>query len=456
MAEATGPHIPISLETEIHGNVAKQFDDPELSDVTLKVGKQSYHAHRFVISAQSIVFRKMLQSGEWKESNQKVIDLEESPECQAVFGDFLRLLYSGKVVLTCDNVCGIHMLADKYDVPALKEETVTAMKAILLGTHGHALQSSIGWLRYIEQFVPEILPICYEALRKNFNGLHIDIELINNLESRDITAILTSSDIVVYNEWWIFLFVSRWASLKFRNLSEKKAVDELTPILELVRFYNIYATRLQAVEDSDLCKAIGKSFINDFLFPAYKIHSQIQCIALDRSETLSGNIISPGQCPYDCGDDYPHLNPRLYVIEPYGKGDHLNPQSNKVTKFNPVDLADVRKYAKLRLALACLDVGHWKSTQENEIITLTPSSSHVGRQYTVAITVMTVFGNKFVKYLYTMKRTGTIKNNTSILRSTKPIQIHLPARPRGESDTETSTNDDGEKLWIGVTVHLHK
>ena len=464
MAGASGP---ICGESELHGNIAKQFNNQELSDITLKVGEKSYYAHRFVLASHSTVFKIMLMNGQWKESDQQIIKLKEKPECEAVFEQFLKFLYSGKVSPTDRNLCGIHMLADKYDVPVLKAEAETAMKAFLSGTDGNALQSSIVWLRYIEQFVPEILPMCYEAIRTNFEELCYNDELINKLNSRDIMAILTSSDIVVSNEMSIFEFVSNWARWKFSKISPQRAVDALKPILELVRFYNIDAENLQVVEDSDLCKAIGKSFINDFLFPAYKMHSQMQRVGLNRSKNPSeNNSPGPGECPYDCGDDCLHLNPRLYIFEPYGKQFHFKRNRSKNKEIIPVDLEDIRKYSKLQLCLGdeCNPNDSWNfgmkkhvesaPTHENEIFTLTPSSSHAGRQYTVVIMAVIISATRFVEqYLYTMKRTGTVDENNTNRPIT--IQIESPARPTGTWTRPTETND-GEKLLIGVTVHLHK
>ena len=55
--EETGYVTSLSRKPEMMGNIAAQYNNPEISDVTLKVGEQSYHVHRFVLASQSSVFR---------------------------------------------------------------------------------------------------------------------------------------------------------------------------------------------------------------------------------------------------------------------------------------------------------------------------------------------------------------------------------------------------------------
>jgi len=47
--------------------------------------------------------------------------LTEEPQCQAVFGQFLRFQYCNHVVLNSENALPILILADKYNVTCLKK-----------------------------------------------------------------------------------------------------------------------------------------------------------------------------------------------------------------------------------------------------------------------------------------------------------------------------------------------
>jgi len=61
----------------------------------------------------------MLHGSKWSESNEKRITLGETPECAAVFEDFLKYLYTGKIHLNFATVVPIVSLADKYNVKDL-------------------------------------------------------------------------------------------------------------------------------------------------------------------------------------------------------------------------------------------------------------------------------------------------------------------------------------------------
>lgn len=58
----------------------------------------------------------MLSNPKWTESQESRIELQESSECEKVFGNFLEYLYTGKIFITHTNVMPILTLADKYMV----------------------------------------------------------------------------------------------------------------------------------------------------------------------------------------------------------------------------------------------------------------------------------------------------------------------------------------------------
>ncbi|XP_072037378.1 uncharacterized protein [Amphiura filiformis] len=122
MAQKASGQEFIEHKTNIIANIGEHFNNADISDVTLTVGEQVFPAHKFVLATQSKVFLIMLMGKNWKESEEKKITLRESPEGKAAFSDFLKFLYTGTLTLTIDNVCGIHTLADRYDVPALKDD----------------------------------------------------------------------------------------------------------------------------------------------------------------------------------------------------------------------------------------------------------------------------------------------------------------------------------------------
>ena len=91
----------------------------------------------------------MLTGDNWIESKEKIVELDEQEDCVDVFSHFLKYLYTGKVILDYDNVCLLHMLADKYDIAALKEVCLEFMHNVLDGVHGDALKAAMKWLHSV-------------------------------------------------------------------------------------------------------------------------------------------------------------------------------------------------------------------------------------------------------------------------------------------------------------------
>ena len=149
---------------------------------------------------------------------------------------------------------------------------------------------------------------------------------------------------------------------KGKNLSKQKATKELKPILEMIRFHNIDADGLQMVEKSYICTLIGESkFLKDYVYPAYKVHSQMVCIASPGRVQRSSNGNSEGECPCVAGDDCPHRSPRLYTAKPYGKEfrKKLSVLKSSPNSIGVIDRTNVKQCAKLQLGLEDCSMGTW-------------------------------------------------------------------------------------------------
>ncbi|XP_072036694.1 BTB/POZ domain-containing protein 17-like [Amphiura filiformis] len=259
----------IEHKTNIVSNIGEHFNNADISDVTLKIGEQVFPAHRFVLATQSKVFFTMLMGENWKESEEKKITLQESPEGEAAFSDFLKFLYTGTLTLTIDNVCGIHTLADKYDIPALKDDCVGFIKDVLTGIHGDTLKAVFQWLQYVESFLPDLLPLCYSAIRTNFAGIVYTVEYSNmfqKLAHNQVRNILSvpevQEELVLINE--IGLTNLLW---------DIDAEDLRNRMLPFVRLYNIDVDHLQSYKTKHT--EISEKYYSE----AYQIHAERSNIA---------------------------------------------------------------------------------------------------------------------------------------------------------------------------------
>jgi hypothetical protein len=64
----------------------------------------------------------MLTSPTWPEAYTDKIYLEEEPQCNLVFEDFLQYLYTGKIHLSHTHVLPVLILADKYNIGDLSAD----------------------------------------------------------------------------------------------------------------------------------------------------------------------------------------------------------------------------------------------------------------------------------------------------------------------------------------------
>ena len=99
------------------------------SDLILVVGDQTY-VHKFVLITQSEVFSTMLMD---RQPAGRRIQLNESPECEQVFSEFLKYFYTHPANFPlCDtNIFAVHMLAEKYAMKWLKMDAEKVMQEIL-------------------------------------------------------------------------------------------------------------------------------------------------------------------------------------------------------------------------------------------------------------------------------------------------------------------------------------
>ena len=95
----------------------------EMSDVQIKCGNQTFDAHKFILSARSPVFSRMLQS-EMKEKGSGLVDLgDASPN---MVSELLKFIYTGSCCVN-DNepdpqiVFYLLQAADKYELENLKD-----------------------------------------------------------------------------------------------------------------------------------------------------------------------------------------------------------------------------------------------------------------------------------------------------------------------------------------------
>lgn len=121
----TETHKPtLNKSREILAENLKKFClSKEMSDVQIKSGDQTFDAHKFMLSAMSPVFSRMLQS-EMKEKRSGLVDLgDTNPK---VVTELLKFIYTGSCCIHDKKpdpqiVCELLQVADKYELEHLKD-----------------------------------------------------------------------------------------------------------------------------------------------------------------------------------------------------------------------------------------------------------------------------------------------------------------------------------------------
>ena len=110
---------PFKMFTESHSKAfGKLLETGKRSDFTIKVGVDgTFKVHKNILAIQSPVFDAMLDSEMQESASGEMIITDFSA---GAVDDFLHFIYNGEV-RSCSNAMELFALAEKYEVPALKE-----------------------------------------------------------------------------------------------------------------------------------------------------------------------------------------------------------------------------------------------------------------------------------------------------------------------------------------------
>ncbi|KAK2184582.1 hypothetical protein NP493_260g04000 [Ridgeia piscesae] len=253
---------------EYMSRLALLYNNPKFSDIRLNVAGQSvFHAHKLLLATASDVFEQMLTNESWMDREQRELLLQEPDDCVAVFGDFIRYIYSGKVLLTIDTVLGLLVLADKYNVSDLKQCCVTYMNNHLVSTPCD--NKAVQWFQYANACVCEPLQqSCVDYIVLNMDTVTQSPDWVC-LETEHLEMFLQRSDLVIHSEHTLLMAVIDWLRAKHRV---HKLRENLSRILPYVRFPMILPEHLSKFEESGFGKEHSDIFA-PYLLVAYRYHA---------------------------------------------------------------------------------------------------------------------------------------------------------------------------------------
>ncbi|XP_072034477.1 BTB/POZ domain-containing protein 17-like [Amphiura filiformis] len=415
-------------EVALIENMADQFDNSELSDVTLEVGGTKFLAHKYVLAIQSPVFKTMLTGNRWRESRNSEVRLEEDDElCELHFKDFLKFFYTGKIDINYDNISSLLKLVDKYNVASLKNGcSAFIMKQI--GT-GEELGPIMKCIPYVNEYFPHHLPLCY----KGISGTFADIEHfeISCLTLANLTMVIRGQNgsITAPDEFFVYKMVQRWILDTFDETMVSERDSAAAHLLQLIRFYNMDGTQIAEVKDSPLGKLYADTIMKHQLIRAYEVQAEMFAYSVKSPKKRK---LSDGRVEHKCSCNpssgrCEHMNPRVYFTRPYGRRVKINLTSfGHHISTHVVDLSSIDTFVKIFGKHGVDKLHRWKfictkqgdGTFNCDHFVLEPPECHVGRSFDVGIHMNVCSRdeeNKLIHYRYTLYKHAVLLSTTQIL-----------------------------------------
>lgn len=263
------------------------YCDPVLSDLQLFVGENTFFAHKLILSISSDVFKTMLTSPTWPEAYTDKIYLEEEPQCNLVFEDFLQYLYTGKIHLSHTHVLPVLILADKYNIGDLSAVCVDYMCKHSIAPKSES--SILSWLNYSMMCNHKNLEkSCESYINSNFQYI-LETDEFLTISSDMLLRFLKSSEIVVMNEMSLFQFVLKWVE---KNIVPTMENETCTPD-NICMLKNIVSTIRQSLISRDDLISLQTS--TKQAIARLNNLTGINCLPQEPSEMINQTIHS------DCG-----------------------------------------------------------------------------------------------------------------------------------------------------------
>ncbi|GFS09120.1 kelch-like protein 40b [Elysia marginata] len=185
-------------------------DNPSLSDVKVAVGNKEFDCHRLLLAAGSEFFAAAFRS-DMKESREGKITLENVDE--EVFSTLLTCLYSGKYVLTDENLFDIWAAADMLQISLLILQCEELFSELL------SPENCVKFVSQVRHISAKAKHAALEITARNFSYIDIKQDIIKELELDEIKFLVSSQELVVDSEDGVFEMLFVW---NYRKLLSNK------------------------------------------------------------------------------------------------------------------------------------------------------------------------------------------------------------------------------------------
>ena len=272
-------------EYNCHGaladNLTAYLKNPELSDITIVVGERQFPAHRLILSAWS---KKLTELMADNSCSPLLLDPCSSEE-EEVFEDVLKFMYTGEIKFEETTVKFVMSLADRLDIPRLKEMAQTWVGDML---DQGGMNRVINWLRYANKHtLSSLSKRCLHTLAVNF--MYIPNVSWAALDSEELLSILGQDDIVVEDEEELIERVDDW----LRTNGIFSTHDIYSKIAPLIRLKFVESSELLSEQDTSPIMKFFKKSCQSLVLEAVKYRALCHQLQSDDQDCFENMTIKP-------------------------------------------------------------------------------------------------------------------------------------------------------------------
>lgn len=221
------------------------------------------------------------------------ITVTVSKPCQSYFTSFIRYLYTRKAAVTYSSAICLHQLASDFRVKALMEDVGRLFSDIL--PDDSSFYSQVTLYKYAVESKDLVLEeSCVQYLAWNFQNL-TSSPVWPNIPVELLRSILTRSDLVVPDEYFLLQTLENWITNNGGSLSSESQAD----LLRLIRFPMISADQLYGLESNSPLCSTHRDLYRDSVLKAYEFNV-----------LLYSNLTK-----LKLGKENDHYKPRIYTGE---------------------------------------------------------------------------------------------------------------------------------------------
>lgn len=189
------------------------------ADIVIICNGVHYKAHRAILAYSSSYFERLLLS-EFRESSQPYVNLGFH-DPHNVFPELLAFIYTGRVVITLDNVIPLFALADHYLVDDLSALCDTFLDSNIQRDTAMVIMRSA-----LEFHFDAIIEKCITVIAKNFNHIEMDYDF---LPPHLFLQLLQHPYLVVRDETALYRYVCRYIKDRNPDHASTLGVDHASP-----------------------------------------------------------------------------------------------------------------------------------------------------------------------------------------------------------------------------------